>query len=146
MPCGGLPCPPIGGGNPWKFGGITPGGGNGIPPGIPGIGGPLPAGESEGGKGGKGGMPRPPAGGIKGGGAPGPPWDMLKGGGGMPATWCISSRQGVLGRWALEGRVVVYREIRMEVGESLDLAWVEDRLVGLAWDSSLLGLRLRRRR
>ena len=31
-----------------------------MPPGMPGMGGPLPLGEPEGGKGGKGGMPRPP--------------------------------------------------------------------------------------
>lgn len=65
---------------------MPPGGGNGIPPGIPGIGGPLPAGEPEGGKGGKGGMPRPPGGGMKpGGGPPGPPGPGMKGGGGIPA-------------------------------------------------------------
>ncbi len=73
---------------------MPPGGGNGIPPGIFGIGGPFPAGEAEGGKGRKGGMPRPPGGGMKGGGAPGPPWGMLKGGGGMPAARCVSSGSG----------------------------------------------------
>ena len=39
---------------------MPPGGGNGSPPGMPGIGGPLPFGEADGGKGGNGGMPRPP--------------------------------------------------------------------------------------
>lgn len=66
---------------------MPPGGGNGIPPGIPGMGGPLPFGEPAGGKGGKGGMPRPPGGGMKpGGGPPGPPGPGMKGGGGMPAA------------------------------------------------------------
>ena len=66
---------------------MPPGGGNGIPPDMPGMGGPLPLGEPAGGKGGKGGMPRPPGGGMKpGGGPPGPPGPGMKGGGGMPAA------------------------------------------------------------
>ncbi len=123
---------------------MPPGGGNGIPPGIPpgkfGIGGPLPAGEAEGGNGGKGGMPRPPGGGRKGGGAPEPPGGMLKGGGGMPAAWWVSGGCGTFVGWG------GYRGIRRGVGGSLVRAWVEDRRGGLAWGWSLLGLRRRRRR
>lgn len=108
-----------------------------------GIGGPLPAGEAEGGKGGKGGMPRPPGGGMKVGGAPGPPWGMLKGGGGIPAARCVSGgSEGITGIWGLGA----YRGNRMEVGGILAPAWVEDRRAGLAWGWSLLGLRRRRRR
>ena len=86
---------------------MPPGGGNGNPPGIPGIGGPLPLGEAAGGKGGKGGMPRPPGGGTKpGGGAPGPPGPGMKGGGGIPAV----KREGGLLAHVVRGILATARE------------------------------------
>lgn len=111
---------------------MPPGGGKGIPPGMPGIGGPLPAGEPEGGKGGKGGMPRPPGGGMKGGGAPGPPWGMLKGGGGMPPKSMVSRALGG-GIWGV-GKGWYTREAEGWWGEALSghgwrtALWVEHRI------------------
>lgn len=95
---------------------MPPGGGKGIPPGIPGMGGPLPAGDPEGGKGGKGGMPRPPGGGRKGGGAPLGPGGRLKGGGAMPAWWAL------VGGWKV-GWHGLTRESKRWWGKPLSWHW-----------------------
>ena len=124
-----------------------------MPPGMfGGIPGPPmggPAGEPEGGKGGKGGMPRPP-GAVA--------WSVKssvnKGGSKRlrrirrPAWSYVETLQVVVGRLPAQMEGAAYRlgKRRRVVEESLGLVRVEVRLVVQALDSRRLDLQLRRRR